>query len=207
MKVLFITSSPRRIKLLRKYRLNFKVIEPVQEPEITLGDPCATAILKAERKIHSTLQEIPDNTVVIAADTVIHIKGEVVGKPKDINDAINILKRLSGRTHSVITALVLKTKDKTVKKCVKTLVRFKKLSMKEIMFYVKTGEPLDKAGGYAIQGYAAFFVKGIKGDYYNILGLPLNAIYSILKREFRLDILTNRESSCKKARVRNLTMF
>lgn len=207
MKVLFITSSPRRIKLLKKYRLNFKVIEPVREPEITLRDPCATAILKAERKIHSTLQEIPDNTVVIAADTVIYIKGKVVGKPKDINDAINILKRLSGRTHSVITALVLKTKDKTVKKCVKTLVRFKKLSMKEIMFYVRTGEPLDKAGAYAVQGYAAFFVKGIKGDYYNILGLPLNAIYSILKREFRLDILTNRESSCKKAKVRNLTMF
>ncbi|RLG74587.1 MAG: septum formation protein Maf [Thermoprotei archaeon] len=198
LKILFVTSSPRRIKLLKKYHLNFEIIKPAREPEITLRDPCMTAILKAERKIHSTLSKIPNNTVVIAADTVIYIGGEVIGKPKDINDAINILKRLSGKTHSVITALVLKTKDKTVKKCVKTLVRFKKLSMKEIMFYVKTGEPLDKAGAYAIQGYAAFFVKGIKGDYYNILGLPLNAMYNILKKEFKLNVLTNRESLRKK---------
>lgn len=189
MKLIFVTSSPRRIEFLRKFNLKFNIIMPKSEPKVSFRDPCKTAIMRAKGKVESVLPRIPQDSIVMAADTIVYVEGKVLGKPRSKEEAIEILKRLSGRTHCVITALVFASKDKVVSKCVRTMVRFKKLSAREIMWYIETKEPMDKAGAYAIQGYAAFFIKEIRGDYYNVLGLPLNTIYTVLKTEFNIDLL------------------
>ena len=189
MKIIFVTSSPRRIELLGKFNIRINIVKPKFEPNISLEDPCETAIMKAKGKIQSVLPKIPQDSIVIAADTIVYVEGRIIEKPRSERDAIKILKKLSGKTHYVVTALIFASPSKVVTKCVKTMVSFKKLSMQEIMWYVKTKEPMDKAGAYAIQGYGALFVKRIKGDYYNILGLPLNTIYTVLKNEFNVNLL------------------
>ena len=189
LKIIFVTSSPRRIELLGKFNIKVDIVKPKFEPQVSFKDPCKTATMKAKGKIQSTLPKIPQDSIVIAADTVVYAEGRIIEKPRNERDAIKMLKRLSGKTHYVITALVFASSDKVVTKCVKTMVSFKKLSMKEIIWYIKTKEPMDKAGAYAIQGYGALFVKRIKGDYYNVLGLPLNTIYTVLKNEFNVNLL------------------
>ncbi|HKQ57126.1 MAG TPA: Maf family protein, partial [Candidatus Eisenbacteria bacterium] len=121
--------------------------------------------------------------VVIGADTVVVLRGERLGKPADSAQAVAMLQRLHGRTHEVWTgiAVVRDAETRTAAEC--ALVRFTKLTPEEIAAYVKTGEPLDKAGGYGIQGLAGQFVRGIEGDYTTVVGLPLARLRQVL-REF-----------------------
>ena len=117
---------------------------------------------------------------VIAADTIVVLDNIILGKPADAEDAKQMLNRLSGKVHDVKTATVVLYQDKTVLKVVTTKVFFRKLTEKEIDWYVKTGEPLDKAGAYGIQGKGAVLVDKIEGSYDNVVGLPLTAVYEIL---------------------------
>jgi septum formation protein len=134
-------------------------------------------------------QKHPD-AIIIAGDTIGVIKNKIIGKPHTEEDAREMLMMLSGKSHRVITGLtILDTTSKKVKTCVvETRVYFKDLSLMEIANYVKTGEPLDKAGAYAIQGLGSVIVEKINGDYYNVVGLPLNALVENLK-EFGINVI------------------
>jgi septum formation protein len=123
----------------------------------------------------------PDATV-IAADTIVALEGEVLGKPKDAQDAEKMLARLSGRRHQVYTGMAILSGDQTLKHVEETQVAFRSLTPEEIAAYVSTGEPLDKAGAYGIQGKACVFIRGICGDYYNVVGLPVCALQELLKQ-------------------------
>lgn len=161
-----------------------RLIQPFREPVVTEGD---TRDGRSISRVSSGL--------VIGADTVVAIDGEIIGKPKDTKDAVRILRKLSGRTHAVYTGLAVvrvsrpglgkrKTRSlKSVSAVEKTKVTFRKLSDKEIKDYVATGEPLDKGGGYAIQMGAAGFVKKVCGSYTNVVGLPLVTLVGLLKKQ------------------------
>lgn len=128
--------------------------------------------------------------IVIAADTIVVLDDEILGKPSDEQDALRMLSMLSGRAHRVITALTIMdtASGKTLNRLSQTIVRFRRLSAEEIMSYVKTGEPLDKAGAYGIQEKGGLLVSGIEGCYFNVVGLPVSLLGEMLK-EFGVDLL------------------
>jgi septum formation protein len=180
--IVLASGSPRRRELLEKIGLTFKV-DPSDYPE-NLSATIKPEELVAEislGKALSVASRYPDS-IIIAADTIGVIGKRVIGKPHTAGEAAKMLGWLSGRSHRVITGLtVLDSKSgKAVSETVETRVYFKKLSQDEIEHYVSSGEPLDKAGAYAIQGLGSLLVEKIKGDYYNVMGLPLQALSQML---------------------------
>lgn len=147
------------------------------------------AMLKAAAvaKVAVTRKE----AIIIAADTVVALDGEILGKPRDEADAFNMLKRLSGRAHEVYTGYcLLREKDAfTVCGSVKTQILFKTLDDDMIWRYIATGEPMDKAGAYGIQGRGALLTEKIDGDYFNVVGLPISAVSDTLSKEFNIDLI------------------
>lgn len=182
-KIILASQSPRRKQLLEQIGLKFEIDPSNYEEDMTLK---MTPTKLAE---HLSLGKAEDvakrhgDSIIISADTIVAVNEEVFGKPKTPEKAKYMLRKLSGRVHSVITGFtIIDTEtNKQIIKSVETKVYFKKLSEKEIDAYIATGEPLDKGGSYAIQGKAALFVKKIEGDYFNIVGLPILAITSELK--------------------------
>lgn len=181
------SGSPRRRDLLRRLGLDFRVrptdADETWPEELEVG-PAAEAV--ALRKAEAA--EAP-GALVLAADTVVVLDGEVLGKPADADDARQSLRRLSGRTHVVVTGLALRLDDRTATAHETTHVTFAPLSEAEIDAYVRTGSPLDKAGAYGIQDDAgALFVERIEGDYFNVVGLPVRRLYRAL-RDFVPDLV------------------
>ena len=189
-KIILASASPRRKELLEKIGLKFQVA-PSDFPENLGQDLPPEGIVKyiSIGKASAVAVKYPD-AVIIAADTIGVLKDRVIGKPHNAEEACEILKSLSGKTHRVITGLTVidTASGRMLTRTIETKVRFKKLSDMEIQSYVKSGEPLDKAGAYAIQGMGALIVEEIKGDYYNVVGMPLNALADLLK-EFGIGIL------------------
>lgn len=181
-----ISTSPRRQMLLRRLGYEFTVIPPQwQEPPVARQILPEYTISVAWRKVESVLEEVKDpEAVFLGADTVVWKEGEVLGKPRDIKEAVRFLKRLSGESHWVFTAMVVydRSADQRWQTLVKTKVRFKKLSAEEIRWILEQDAPLDKAGGYAFQGTAGLFVESIEGNVYNIIGLPIPHVMEILRR-------------------------
>ena len=171
------SSSPRRHELMKELGVEFTVAEPPSDETSTHPDPRIRTIQNAEAKAFSVSDEFPDS-VIIGADTIVHLDDLFLEKPTDPEDAKEILFRLSGKTHQVYTGVaVLDTMSgKMVTGCDVTTVRFKKLSPEMIEEYVASGEPLDKAGAYAIQGAGEAFVEDIVGSYSNVIGLPLELL-------------------------------
>ena len=189
-KIVLASGSPRRKILLQQIGLKFAVDNRVKEDGVpSATDPHTSAREISMKKAESVAEFYPD-AVIIAADTFGVIDGQIIGKPNSADDAQNMLRKISGRMHLVITGFtVLDTKiKKSVSRSVETRVYIKQLSDSEILGYVKSGEPLDKAGAYAIQGLGAVLVERIEGDYFNVMGLPLNALYDTLK-EFGVNVL------------------
>ena len=125
--------------------------------------------------------EEPD-TVTIGADTIVVLDGEVLGKPKDTSDAARMLRALSGRSHTVYTGVTVIKGRRVLSRSERTEVRFRPLTEEEILRYIATGEPMDKAGAYGAQGFASLFVAGLDGDFFNVMGLPLCALGILLKQ-------------------------
>ena len=179
--IILASKSPRRRELIALITDDFEVIT-AEEAEILpagIAPEDAPAYL-AQCKAQAVAKNYPDK-VVIGADTVVLLDGEVLGKPRDAEDAFAMLRGLSGRAHTVITGccLIRGTLRRTFS--VTTRVEFYPLSDSEIAAYIATGEPFDKAGAYGIQGRGSLLVKGIEGDYFNVVGLPVAA----LSRELR----------------------
>ncbi len=191
MKIIILASaSPRRRELLEKIGLKFEVAPSGDEEKIALGpEPLELAKRMSLAKAESVAQKY-ENAIIIAADTFVVFKNKILGKPHSEVEARKMLQTLSGKTHSVVTGFTIidTEKHKILSRAIKTRVFFRKLTTEEIDAYVRSGEPLDKAGAYAIQGLGALFVKKIEDDYFNVIGLPLSALTEALK-EFGVNIL------------------
>ena len=173
MKTILASASPRRKELLSLAGIEYEVV--VSECEEILPEkilPHEAVMLLAKQKAEDVFSRNSD-CMVIAADTVVALEDKILGKPKDEDDAFNMLSSLSGRQHTVYTGVCIMTKKKTDCFFVGTDVEFYSLTEKEIREYIATKEPMDKAGAYGIQGKGFVLVKGIHGDYFNGVGLPL----------------------------------
>lgn len=179
-----LSSSPRRIELLKSVGLEFNVINPLgEELDFKFKSPRYYAEKKALNKLITTLSELDlKKGVFITADTIVARKKKIFEKPKNEEDAVKILKSLEGKWHSVFTAYCIAIPEKNVQlvRSVRTQVKFKQMKMKEIENYVKTKEPMDKAGAYAVQGYGLFMIEKIEGSLTNVVGLPLTEVISDL---------------------------
>ena len=177
---LLISSSPRREEILKMVKLPFRTIKSKGE-EIILSSPYETVIANSLRKIKQAKELQKENEIALSADTIVLLNGKILGKPKDAKEAEGMLEYLSGKTHTVITGFALRFPDgKTVEGFEESKVKFKKLLPEDISWYINTGEPLDKAGSYGIQGIGAIFIEKIEGDFFNVMGLPIGKIYDIL---------------------------
>ena len=179
--VILASQSPRRKELLEKCGVHF-VTEPADINEQI--DPAKELTEEIKRlsylKAKTVLDHHPD-AIVIGSDTIVAVNGEPLGKPHDRNDAHRMLRELSGHTHQVITGLCILSAEKCCTDVSVSHVTFMELSDEEINGYIDSGEPMDKAGAYAIQGGAGKFIENIDGDYYAIMGLPINILYKQLK--------------------------
>lgn len=190
MKLILASKSPRRAELLHNIGLEFEVrcTETDETVPKQMTEPCEIVKYLSRLKALAMKDKISDDELVIAADTLVFHGSERLGKPKDRADAVRILKSLSGDEHTVATGFTLMTSSKTYTEAVASKVYFKMLSESEIERYVETGEPMDKAGAYGIQGLAGKFVERIDGDVFSVIGLPICALCSALQREFGVEI-------------------
>lgn len=193
MEIILASASPRRKELMKILSIPFSVITSNAEEVIDIDLPPyfvaeKLSLLKAS-DVAKILKDNGKDAIVVGADTIVVKDGTILTKPKDEKDAENMLKTLSGTHHSVITGVTV-INNKTAKSesfYVETKVYFKKLSEDEIRKYIKSGEPMDKAGAYGIQEKGALFVEKIEGDYFNVVGLPLCKLASLLKEEFSIE--------------------
>lgn len=174
-RLILASKSPRRSDLLEQAGITFSVIpSDFNESTVAISDPDSYVIALAEYKAIDISEKHPDSWV-IGADTIVLIDRKILGKPGSKEEARDMLQRLSGKTHQVLTGYCIccKKKNRFFSETIKTDVRFKKLSDAEIEWYIQTEEPFDKAGAYAIQGLGTFLVKSINGSYTNVVGLPV----------------------------------
>ena len=179
--IVLASASPRRRELLGRFVPDL-VIDPADGPEIVPegASPEQAVLALSLGKARQTAQRHPGN-IVIGADTVVALDGTILGKPRDEADAARMLRSLSGRTHTVCTGVTVISGDTVMSRAEATDVHFRGLTDREIAAYIATGEPMDKAGAYGIQGAASLFVKGIDGDYFNVDGLPLCLLGQMLE--------------------------
>ena len=190
MDMILASQSPRRKELLGQMGLRgFKVTSPEVDETVDEHLPPAQVVEElSRRKAMAVARHADGDDLIIAADTVVALEGAVLGKPADGADAARMLAALAGRTHFVYTGLTVLRGERARTVSEETAVTFRPLTEGEIAAYVATGEPLDKAGAYGIQGYGALLVEGIRGDYYNVMGLPVCRLGLLLK-ELGVDCL------------------
>ena len=178
------SGSPRRRELLEMLGVPDLTIRPATGPErATPGaGPEQTVRELSLHKAQEVAQTCAPEDIIIAADTIVYLDGAILGKPKDHDDAVRMLTALSGREHIVYTGVAVLRGGELRQAAEQTAVRFRTLTPAEIERYIATGEPMDKAGAYAIQGLAAMFVIGLDGDYYNVMGLPVCPLAMILRK-------------------------
>lgn len=183
MGIILASTSPRRRELLERMGLQFDIrIAEHDETMSPFADPSDEVARVSRLKAHAVYPLCLDEDIIIAADTVVVCDGLVMGKPRSESDAFSMLRRLSGREHQVMTGVTVLCGAEEESVTVATTLRFRPLSDEEIRAYIATGEPMDKAGAYAIQGLASIFVVGLDGDYYNVMGLPVCTLASMLRR-------------------------
>ncbi len=189
--IVLASASPRRRELLTKADIPFIVMPADVDEKTDASVPSEAAeqisYRKAEYVAEKLIKERKDSFIVLSADTVVSVEGRILGKPKDEKDAFNVLKELQGRDHEVYTGVTIGIKhpgkDVIYRQFhEKTRVRVYPVSDEQIREYISTGEPLDKAGSYAIQGGFAKYIKSIKGDYNNVVGLPVGRVFKELKQ-------------------------
>ncbi|GMQ56120.1 Maf-like protein [Vallitalea sediminicola] len=183
--IILASKSPRRKELLERLNISFDIkISRVDEDSFKQDSPWEFVEKLAYEKANSVSKLVDEDSLVIGCDTVVVFENEILGKPKNIGQAADYLKKLSGNKHLVysgIAILDVGSNKKYISHEV-TEVYMKDLNEEEIAYYINTGEPLDKAGAYGIQGVGAIFIEKINGDYYNVMGLPLNKLYKGLNK-------------------------
>ncbi len=176
------STSPRRASLLRQLEIAFEVVDPGDVENSESSDPIMHVRENALKKVEAVSARYPDR-IVVAADTIVVLDGRIIEKPKDADDAKRMLLVLSGRIHTVISAVAVVIKEKSLCdiQTEETKVSMRRLGEDEIDAYVATGEPMDKAGAYAAQGIGAVTIEGVEGCFYNVVGLPLSLLHDMLK--------------------------
>ena len=184
-KIILASNSPRRKELLAGLDLQFevRVLQDIDESYPADLPTHKIAEFISKKKADAYVETMADDELVITADTVVILGDEVMGKPHDEADAKRMLGELSGRTHQVATGVTLSTRQRQMSFSVVTNVTFKELSADEIDYYVRTYQPMDKAGAYGIQEWIGYIgVTALEGSYFNVMGLPVQRIYEALKR-------------------------
>ena len=190
MNFILASKSPRRKEILENLGLSFTVVTADADETCCETDPeeyVKVLAIRKGRAVFDALQEggkLTPDTVVIASDTVVVAEGEILGKPKDAEDARRMLSLFSGRAHRVISGVALLTAEKIAACAEVTRVLFDAIPEVEIEQYITTDEPYDKAGAYAIQGFASLWITGIEGDYFNVVGFPVKRFADLLREEF-----------------------
>ena len=191
MDIILASQSPRRRELLERMGVrDFRVITPDIDEHMDRELPPEELVRRISLEKALAVQEQEGNTsIIIAADTVVALDGAVLGKPADELEAFKMLSTLSGCRHQVYTGMTVLRGEEKYTVSEETTVTFRDLSAEEIDRYIATGEPMDKAGAYGIQGYGALLVSGIQGDYYNVMGLPVCRL-GMLLRQLGVDCLS-----------------
>jgi septum formation protein len=181
-KLILASKSPRRLELLKGMGLDFEVrVKDTQENFPTHLSVTKVASFLSELKAKAFQGEINNDEIILASDTVVILSGEFLGKPADKEEAQQMLRKLSGKEHQVITGVTLYSKEKCLTKQDSTLVVFKELTDLEINFYIDNYHPFDKAGGYGIQEWIGYIgVQKIEGSFFNVMGLPVHLVYEML---------------------------
>ena len=179
--IVLASSSPRRQELLRNAGIKF-IVRPADITEVPLVNEPATTFAErmAREKARGARESSPEH-VILAADTVVAVNDQILGKPENAQDAVRMLRLLSGKAHSVITGVCLSGSNFEDVRSETTTVHFSEMNEDEICDYVRTGEPMDKAGAYAIQGKASRWITKTEGDYYNVVGLPVDLVWRMLR--------------------------
>ncbi|MFB0919477.1 MAG: Maf family protein [Oscillospiraceae bacterium] len=184
MNIVLASASPRRRELMTMLGVkDFKVLpaegDEIIEEEMTPAEAvCALSHAKADE----VSKKCSPTDIIIAADTIVVLDGDILGKPSNKSDAFSMLTLLSGRAHSVFTGVTVIQGEKVFTEFERTLVRFRDISEREMEAYIETGEPMDKAGSYGAQGIGALFIEGIEGDFFNVMGLPLCRLSKMLEQ-------------------------
>ena len=182
-RIILASGSPRRHHLLAELKLDFEImvnhdLEESYPPGLAKEE---IPVFLAELKANSIMEEVPEGTLLITADTIVWLKGKVVNKPGNREDAISMLGELSGSMHQVLTGVCLRTNSRSHSFYASTLVWFADLSRQEIEYYVESCRPFDKAGGYGIQEWIGYIgIEKIEGSYFNVMGLPVQKLYQEL---------------------------
>ena len=189
MDIILASQSPRRKELMGQIGLKFKVVSPNVDEHVE-GNPSPAQLVEelSLRKARAVERQADGEALIVAADTVVALEGTVLGKPEDEREAFAMLSALSGNRHYVYTGVTVLRDGRAVTQHEVTTVTFRELEPGEISSYIATGEPMDKAGAYGIQGLGALLVSGIEGDYFNVMGLPVYRLGRILAG-FGMDLL------------------
>ena len=187
-KIILASGSPRRKELLLQIGIVPEIIVSHVEEKITSDVPAEVVMSLAEQKAVDVAKEMPEGTVILGSDTVVAADGKILGKPKSHEEAYEMIRRLAGRSHQVYTGVWLGKKgpegevDTVVSFYDETDVNVSPMTEKEIREYADSEEPMDKAGSYAVQGFFARYIDGLKGSYANVMGLPVHLVYQELKK-------------------------
>ncbi len=179
-KLILASGSPRRAEILNSVGWEFDKIVPDIDESEREGEPPEVYVTRLALEKAQAIAQPGDERVVLAADTTVVIHHQIVGKPIDADDARRMIKMLSGHWHEVLTGVAVVQKGDSRVGMQRTRVKFAKMNESEIDFLVEKGDPLDKAGAYAVQAQAALFIEGIEGDYWNVVGLPINLVYGLV---------------------------
>ena len=187
-KIVLASKSARRREILEHLGIKFRTLVSDADEDIdTSFSPGKYTELLSKRKAEEVTPYVSADELIIASDTVVYAKGEILGKPRDRDDAIRMLELLSADTHQVVSGLAVMYSGKIALSHETTFVTFRELDASEIEGYVDSGEPYDKAGGYGIQDSASVCIEKIDGDYFNVVGLPVFRLFDTLKKEFGLN--------------------
>ena len=189
-RITLASGSPRRAALLRQMEFPFQVVsKEISEESVSTSDPMERVIELSRRKAEAVLDRVREG-LVVGADTVVFLEGEILGKPRDKKEAKSMLMKLSGKTHDVFTGFTLiQIGGNLLSDVERTSVTFRDLDEWEVDDYVETGGPMDKAGGYGIQDRSGLFVDRIEGCFYNVVGFPLTKFYESLKQLWGVEMI------------------
>ena len=181
-KLILASGSPRRSEILSSVGWEFtKEVPDIDETEQVGEQPGNYVVRLAGEKARAVAAKYPEN-IVIGADTTVVIDQQILAKPNDLDDAKRMISMLSGRWHEVLTGVAVVAEGETRAGIQRTRVKFAPMTHDEINFLAEEGDPLDKAGAYAVQAQAALFIEGIEGDYWNVVGLPISLVYSLVQK-------------------------
>jgi septum formation protein len=178
--IILASRSPRRKELLKTIGIPFKSV-PADISETVCGTPEETVLTNARQKALAVCLQYPDQ-LVIGVDTIVYLDRKVLGKPADLREAVKFLKLLNGRKHLVFSGIAMVRKGRILSGTERTEVFFDRLSHDELENYARHCSPLDKAGAYGIQEFSSMYIKAVRGDYFNVVGLPLNLLYRLMKK-------------------------